>query len=780
MPQNITIENNFTAGLKTENNPLNFPENACTDTENCIFTITGNVVRRPGIDFEANKAIYAKNTRTMAFNTYLWKNAGGDGNSQIYVVQAGIQLLFYLASNATAANPLSTQKLISFINFDIYKPQGSSADPNLTECQFSDGNGYLFVFHPDSEPFFCTYSGGFVTAQTIPVQIRDLTGAVDNLATNQRPPTLSVQHQYNLNNQGWTQGSLWNSSDITTGPIAAPFTTGSKVFTIGAGLPISNGDAIQVFASGMDAVGLFDLTQPIMTGSVTSYAGTTLTLNVYSVQYTPPLVGTDHALGPYTFNALNLGYVNTWFSAVGNYPSNADIWWRYKDSTGAFNPAATLSQQTLNTGAAPRGHYILNAFKQQRTLISGLASLTDLITVKRPQTGTWFQGRLWFAGVDGSQPTGGDQTHYSWSENIYFSQTVESTSQLGNCFQTNDPTSENFFDLLPTDGGLIRIQGCGSIYKLFPVQNGLLVFAANGIWFITGSQGIGFSANDYTITKISQVQSMSGCSFVNVLGWPIFWNEEGIYAVSPSQQGGGLTVDNICLGTILSFYSEIPSISKKFARGDYDPLNYVVTWVFRSANESDLTSRYEFDKALNFNTANKAFYPYSLPFSDPFISDVKFIPAQGGTGGATPIFKYLTIIGGNTSISFSEERDVTSWKDFHTGGNFNYTSFFVSGFKIHGQAIRKWQPTYVNIFSDNAIPNFYKIQGIWDFANTGDSGRFSSIQLVSNSSGNFDSIFRRHKIRGHGLSLQFKVTSVDGQPFNIFGWSTLENSNASV
>jgi len=52
---------------------------------------------------------------------------------------------------------------------------------------------------------------------------------------------------------------------------------------------------------------------------------------------------------------------------------------------------------------------------------------------------------------------------------------------VGNCYQVNDPTSDQLFDLLPTDGGVIVIQGCGSIYKLFPLQNALLVFAANGV-----------------------------------------------------------------------------------------------------------------------------------------------------------------------------------------------------------------------------------------------------------------------------------------------------------
>ena len=44
------VENNFTKGFITESTGLNFPENAATDTDNCEYTIVGDVNRRLGID----------------------------------------------------------------------------------------------------------------------------------------------------------------------------------------------------------------------------------------------------------------------------------------------------------------------------------------------------------------------------------------------------------------------------------------------------------------------------------------------------------------------------------------------------------------------------------------------------------------------------------------------------------------------------------------------------------------------------------------------------------
>ena len=41
-------------------------------------------------------------------------------------------------------------------------------------------------------------------------------------------------------------------------------------------------------------------------------------------------------------------------------------------------------------------------------------------------------------------------------------------------------------------------------------------------------------------------------------------------------------------------------------------------------------------------------------------------------------------------------------------------------------------------------------------------------------------IARRHTIRGRGLVLQLQFTSVDGQPFDIMGWSAYETVNTGV
>lgn len=751
---NSVVENNFTKGFVTEFTGLNFPENAATDCDNTSFSIIGDISRRFGINQEVNGTTLAVPKTNSAIAEYQWINAGGDGNTQLIVNQVGNFLYFYNASTATISSPISTKLLASTVNFLSYQITGSVATVADSECTFADGNGYLFVFHPDCEPFYCTYSAGVVTANSITLKIRDFTGVLDGLEYNTRPVSLSNQHQYNLVNQGWSAGSPWTANSSAT-----TVSVGSNAFTVQAGLVgVTGGQAVSGTASNGSS----------FSGTVTSYAGTTLTINV-TTAVPPPLPSPPAS---FVISPTNVGYLATWFAAAGNYPSNADVWWYFKNASGVFDPATRIGNVTLAAGKAPGGHFIIQAFNQNKNTASGLTGLTSVSTVKRPNNGCWFQGRIWYTGVNAQQAASGDAPFYTWSSDIYFSQVVQSTQDFGNCFQVNDPTSEELFGILPTDGGVIRIPEAGSIYKLFSIQNGLLVFAANGIWFITGSQGIGFAANDYTVTQISKIRCISGTSFVNVNGLPYFWNEEGVYAVQPADKSG-LEVDSITVSTILSFYGEIPLSSKKYARGAYDPVEYQIQWIYRDTEATDISGRYTFNKILCYNTYNKAFYPWTVTTTPKAINGIIYVTSPGGLNTPPPLIKYLA--GGTNEIFFADEHD----EEYVDWGSEDFLSYFVTGYKIRGQAQRRFQVPYIYMFSNSEEPNSYRIQGIWDYASSGSSGRWSTIQRVNNWTPRFGIAIRRHRIRGQGLVFQIKVSSTSGEPFSLIGWSAFETVNSN-
>ena len=764
-----SVQSNFVGGLKTEFSALNFPENACIDADNVIFSITGETNRRAGFDFEANFQLNSISTVGVAINTYKWNNVAGDGQTQIIVQQDGGTIRFYLSSAATIASPLSTKLLASTVIMSTFVASGGVFDPTI-ECTFTDGNGYLFIFHPTCDPVYCTYNTltQVITPTLIDVQIRDFVGFPETQPYNFRPSTLSIEHNYNLVNQGWSNG--WQATSHTTNTFGA----GAHTFTVETNLPIV---ATQIIVANGYGHGGGTAILGTITGTVTSYDPITGILIMNETAFTGAGTSSDWTITP------SPNYTAEFFAALKVYPSNADVWWSFRNTnvqqatpSGAFDPAVINAYVVLSNVQAAQGGVILDAFNQKKNMYS--IGVTNTTTTSRPSNGCWFAGRVFYTGVNASfQPTG-DAPYYTWTENIYFSQIITKPNQFGYCYQQDDPTDPDNFDLLPDDGGVIVIQGSGVIYKLIPVQNGLIVFAANGIWFITGSQGIGFAATDYTVTKISGIQSISSTSYINVLGWPIFWNEEGIYHVKPSEQGGGLQVENMALGTILTFFNEIPLQSKKYARGDYNPITFVVQWLYRDTNETDITSRYHFNRMLNINTYKGPFYPYSVQSTNPYVCGINYVAGPGGSTSPDPTFKYLTSFGGDTT--FSEERDFINWVDFNSASAVDYISTFTTGYLIHGSAQRQFGIEYIYIYTDNFENTAYSLQALWNFSTSGNSGKWSAPQVVNNNLPNFGNLFRRLRLRGHGLAVQLKFTSISGQPFNFVGWSIMENQSGNV
>lgn len=772
MPQQIltATENNFTRGLVTEYTGLNFPENAATAASNCEFTLIGDVVRREGINKEISGSTFAQSSGT-AESTFQWNNPGGDGSSKLLVRQINDSLYFYDLSAVTFASPISTNQLSTVISVSANVVVGQSYD-STKECQFASGNGYLFVYHVSCEPFYVTFNPitKALASGIITVQIRDFAGTIDGLAVNLRPGVLSDPHLYNLQNQGWTQGSAWNanSSDSVNGTTL--IVGNSQSWQVASGIGgITNGQVVTITGR-LGGTGLFWNGS----GTVVGYSGTTLTLNITAAS-TNDTFGIG--LNVWNFSPSNTGYINTWHTAEGNYPSNADVWWYFKDTTNVFNPSTTQPNVTLSTGNAPQGHYILNAFNINRAAISGVASLTTVSTNVRPSTGCWFQGRVWYTGVNSSQAAASDVNFYTWTENIYFSTIVNAPADFGVCYQQNDPTSELLNGELPTDGGVINVVASGIIHKLWPIANGLIVFANNGVWFITGSQGIGFAATDYTITKISSVKTLSSKSFVDVMGLPYFWNEEGIYKVVTGQSGS-LSVEPITVGTILSFYNNIPSASKKYVRGDYNYVDYVIQWTYRSTQETGINDRYNFDTILNYNVYNKAFFPYTISTggNNQYINGVNYItyPSQN-INVPTPVFKY-TYSDGSNNKGIAEEYDTT----FVDWGSSNYVSSFTTGYKLPGSGLKRMLIPYIYVYSRNPGYLAYYIQGVWDYATSGNTSKISTKQFSEIFDSNTGFVFKRHRIRGRGMALQLQFTSVDGQPFDFVGWALYDNVNTGV
>jgi hypothetical protein len=741
----VTIENNFVNGLVTEATALNFPEAAATDTYNCVFNQDGSFTRRLGVDFEPAYTELTLSRNNIATSTYYWRSAAGSGEFNFVVVQVGLTLRFYASDGLSLSAGLnaSSVSLTSFLTSGV--SVGTDPYPEQFECEFTSGKGYLFVSHPYMDPVYVAYNTGLgtFTATKITLKIRDLEGITDSNRIDLRPSTLTDTHKYNLYNQGW-----------------APFETGG-------------------------------INDPRPTGSTT-------VLNSRLDLPTGYLAGDP---------------LTTWDTNRSDFPSDADQWWLYKDAQDVFQPKLA-SVRTEGNSPAPKGHYILDAFNQNRT--AAVASTVDTgagnvsvaisgLTVVsaaqvRPKVIAFFAGRVWYAGVDA----------LGFSNKLYFSQIVENTTNFGQCYQVNDPTAENQNDILPTDGGVIQILDMGSVIKLFPMQSTLLIFASNGVWSLTGSTGTGFKPTDFTISKVSSIPTVSAAPFVDVAGFPMWWTQDGIYMMNLDQMGAARLV-SISEKKIKAFYeNNIPALSRRYAKGYFNPITKVVHWCYRSSEPDTVERRYEYDRVLNFNTVTQAFYPWSftgnvtlngviviqgntattivddvtVSGTDVTVSSVVVTTTEYSETELAGLTKFLCsyVSGSSHKITFANEED-TDMRDFVSFDSVgvDYESYVVSGYKVRGDAQRRFQTNYVYLFADLEENEIFDFRSIWDYHTDNANKEFGSNQRIDTTTDTGRRYrFRRLKIRGSGISVQFKIASIPGRQFKIVGWSTFDTANAAV
>ena len=341
------------------------------------------------------------------------------------------------------------------------------------------------------------------------------------------------------------------------------------------------------------------------------------------------LVGLNDTLGieeqpvalsdEHKYNLFNQGWYGTtitsdtritdWFTHFSSYPSNAHIWWLYKDSSDVFTPSLADKIEAGNA-PAPRGRFILSLYDQDRAAASGIAGIASTTSGDaRASTVSFFAGRVWYSGIVADD----------YTNSLYFSQIAEGVDQYGRCFQAADPTAEDRFELVASDGGVVTIPDAGKITHLKPLGNSLLVFATNGIWTISGSDGTGFQATNYSVIRISKITALTPSSFVDVQDALYFWSEEGIHQATPGQLGQ-VQVQDVTKETIKDFYDDIPVQSKKDCHVAYNRITNEIHWAYKSTEGADLTERYSFDKILALNTRSGAFYPFTIDVTDATIN----------------------------------------------------------------------------------------------------------------------------------------------------------------
>ena len=493
-------------------------------------------------------------------------------------------------------------------------------------------------------------------------------------------------------------------------------------------------------------------------------------------------------------------------AAVGRYPANNKQWWVAKadadDSdkgikAGDFRPTLL---QTFYSGnnRAPRGHYILNQFRKDRSAVSGVANIPIEETSERPNSVTFFSGRAWFA----CQST------------VYYSQILDSTdaSKAGLCYQEADPTAEDISDLIPNDGGVVPIPEADHIEALYPLGNGVMVFAQNGVWFISGGSDA-FSAVNISVSKVSPIGTRCPNTIVETDGTIFWWSEIGIQAISQAsgQFGpipGRFGNTNIAEATIQSFYNEIGDTSKHLAKGVLDPRNNTIYWIYSSLE----SSAYEYDSVIIYDLTLQAFYPwrFSTASDSPKINGV-FLDggylessyAQSITDGGVVVTNTGTPVTNETALTTIKPNAVlylaqvptkgltvaaptsptfTDWATSYDGLGLLYDSFVLTGYELNNDAMRKKQIVYLfahfrmteSADESQSAPSSCRMTARWDWAGESNTKKWSTeIEAYRPRSMNItDVVVSKNKVRGSGKSVQFRFgTNEAGKTFDLLGWS---------
>lgn len=495
------------------------------------------------------------------------------------------------------------------------------------------------------------------------------------------------------------------------------------------------------------------------------------------------------------YNLLNQGWdetkINTYQSNRHVYPSNALIWWFGKDGNGDFS-ANLLTKQYFGTTPAPKGHYILEYFNQDRANVSGISGLEKIEKNRYCCSSEFFAGRFF----------------YLTSSTVLFSQIVrEDIRGIGKCYQEADPTSQTISDIIATDGGQIIFQdlGYGKKIKKFPL--GLLVFGSKSVYAITSTASNAFNATQYLTQFVTNAGCIGGGSVVGAEDVVYYWSPQGIYQIVVDQISGTQAVAaSVSSDTIQQWYNNLPNFSKENCIGAYDYTNRRIVWTYPT-DENNLENR---DGILVYYLDFKAFLPskiskggnlitvfetiiptYLVPSISLFAGDDEvgadnndvIVKDFGQEYGRNFSVCYLGYIESYDKLFFCDfySRDFIDWQTN------SYKSYAVSYPITFGSTWQKqYTPTlqcyYLRTEEDimrngqYLAPSSCYLSARWRWGETEDSDRWDLKQesyIHIPRFMEFKYVNGKIRVRGSGPAVQYKIESNEDSDFKLSGMNML-------
>jgi len=518
------------------------------------------------------------------------------------------------------------------------------------------------------------------------------------------------------------------------------------------------------------------------------------------------------------YDTANAGWSGTKGSAAltafGAYPPLTLPWYSGKDTSGNFSKTE-WEKVYSGTSLIGNGTYILDFFNKDRSAASGIAGITADIESSRFKAVESFAGRIFYAGLESAKNTGV----------ILFSRQIESLSELGECFQVNDPTSEEISDLLDTDGGVVRIPDAVNIKYLYAFGANLFIFADNGVWSINGVDNV-FRATEYSLRRVSYTGMLTAESFAEAEGVPFWWSKTGIHTLQFDEVSGNPTEQNISLPTIQTFWDSIGSNSRSLVQATYDRLNKKIYWAYPNATETNVNKLNNF---LILDIPLGAFYPWKVSDEASSTDYIMGLAVYSGYGSDELVLD-VVLSNGDDVIQDADDIVSTQFSDFATGdpsivllirdgatgkltmgtfsgddflewGTTNYTSFAEAGYDFMGDLMLQKNAPYIIVYSrvteegwtntgsgyEPIRPSSIFVSAYWDFSTTPSSAaqqayRYKTTPIVDPGDltdfGYPDTVITtRLKVRGRGRSMRMRFESEQGKDFVLLGYGVLGGRN---
>ena len=764
MPQASQVQPSFTfvKGIVTEASPLTFPENATIDEENFDLDVSGKRQRRQGVDFETGYAyvdtgyINATDMSEYVIEEFVWENANNDPSASILVQRVGDTLTYYdLSQYSQSANPITAASSV------YIKP--------TSVVSFSVINGELIIIQ-DNTNFVqvMSYDGTSIAFSSHKVFVRDIWGVDDSLAVDDKPATLTANHEYNLYNQGWPSDQVlsWYDSDGLGKQLAYPLD-----WTYNGGDPL-----------GYPTSGL---------GHYPSNA---------HIYYSAKTAGDEKPLGVEAYNPQNLDSVHFGTSPApkGKFlisPFNRDVS-RFQ-STGLITTSDYTSNGGYSSGASYAG----------RLFVGGTQGNLTASDSKSPR----LSSMVFFSQVANN------------SEDLAkFYQEADPTAEIQNDLVATDggfidiKEALNIHKLIVVGGSLLvfadngvwqisggesgfsatdyivrRITNIGSTSPrtIVNAEGSIFYWTRSGIYAIRPDK----SQTQYIAENLTETTIQTLYVGISALSKS---NAKGLYSATDRKvrwlYNSGTEVDEFLYDKEIILDLTLGA----FYKHSYPPAG---------ANAPQICGFFLTpDFSLSGTVANVTTSTGDIVYDS--LSVAVTIPSRSVTSDPTRL-KYTCIetpAAGNIQFTFAEKKDL-SFQDWDTWGTpVDAAAFMVTGYNISGDSMRYKQVPYVNFhftrtetgfdtLLDPLNPSSCLVTPYWDFADHVNSGKigtqFQAYRLTRNyvptgSGDTFDYgqvvITTKNKLRGRGRAISLRMDSEALMDCQILGWSLVITGNTKV